>query len=276
MVEVEQIVAEQMRSQGILKDQDVTQLYMANRKLTKDRDLQLSRFKNLKYLWLNGNRLRHIGCITRNFHMTELYLQDNELVDICGAVAHLTCLHTIMLQNNQLTKLEQTVKEFKAMQNLRVLNLSGNPIAQEPEYRFFVVYYVPSLQLLDRSEVLKQESDTAARYYNQDRQALLDTISFGRRWPPGPPRQQGSAAVPPYHQVNNQRYSAKPVPALTDSALSTEGGVSETSEDDRVMRHSVMQFSTVDWSKVPKSQERRIGDSNTKDSKGQIITVQFR
>ncbi|XP_071955088.1 leucine-rich repeat-containing protein 72-like [Antedon mediterranea] len=269
MAEVEKVIEEQMRSQGIRKDQDVTQLYMANRKLAKDGDL--SQFKNLKYLWLNGNRLRHITCLTKNYHMTELYLQDNELVDINGALGHLTCLHTIMMQNNQLTKLEQTVKEFKAMQNLRVLNLSGNPVAQEPEYRFYVIHYVPSLQLLDRTEVLKQERDTAVQYYNQDRQALLDTISFGRRWPLGPPRPQANTGLSSHSGMNilhNETW---------DNREKFEDDLSDTSKGDRALRRSVMQYSTIDWSKIPKSQERRIGvKQNEDETKGELITVQFR
>lgn len=49
-------------------------------------------------------------------------LQDNELVDVEGALQHLTNLKIIMLQNNQLTKLEDTMKEFKYMQGLETLS----------------------------------------------------------------------------------------------------------------------------------------------------------
>ncbi len=50
------------------------------------------------------------------------FLQDNELVDICSALSHLTNLQVLMLQSNQLTKLEPTIKEFRAMQALHTLS----------------------------------------------------------------------------------------------------------------------------------------------------------
>ncbi|XP_025087206.1 leucine-rich repeat-containing protein 72-like isoform X2 [Pomacea canaliculata] len=137
-----------MVSNRIKKDKDVTELYLAHRNLTDVHDLK--RFPYLMILWLNGNQLRYITCLSTNFRLCELYLHDNKLTEIPGALRHLTCLRVLMLHNNQLTKLEKVLSELQKMLSLQTLSLFDNPIALEPEYRLFVIHKVPSLSLLDR------------------------------------------------------------------------------------------------------------------------------
>lgn len=67
-------------------------------------------------------QLRQISCLTSNFRICELYLNDNELIEIAGSIGHLTCLQLCMLHNNQLTKLDKVTREFKRMQNLHTLS----------------------------------------------------------------------------------------------------------------------------------------------------------
>lgn len=67
-------------------------------------------------------QFRRLTCLANNFQISQLYLQNNQLTDITGALQHLTCLEALMLHNNQLTKLDRVVKEFKKMQSLRTLS----------------------------------------------------------------------------------------------------------------------------------------------------------
>lgn len=78
--------------------------------------LLLSEFFSFKF------QLRRVNFLNNNFHISELHLQDNQLVDITGAVGHLSCLRVLMLQNNQLTKLEKVVREFQKMLTLHTLS----------------------------------------------------------------------------------------------------------------------------------------------------------
>ena len=57
-----------------------------------------------------------------NFRLTEVYLQDNMLLDIVGSLRHLTGLEVLMLQGNQLKQLTDVVHELRKMQRLRVLS----------------------------------------------------------------------------------------------------------------------------------------------------------
>eukprot|EP00057_Strongylocentrotus_purpuratus_P009512 XP_011663986.1 PREDICTED: leucine-rich repeat-containing protein 72-like [Strongylocentrotus purpuratus] len=118
------LIEEQMTKQGIRKDLDVTELYLSNQGLTDVCDF--GQYRMLNRIWLNGNKLRRINCLSINYRITELYLQDNELVSVAGLLQPLTSLQVLMLHNNQLTDLEETVNEMKAMQALHTLSARHN------------------------------------------------------------------------------------------------------------------------------------------------------
>ena len=80
-----------------------------------------SSYDLLKYS-LFSLQLRKIDCLQDNFRLTEVYLQDNMLLDIVGSLRHLTGLEVLMLQGNQLKQLTDVVHELRKMQRLRVLS----------------------------------------------------------------------------------------------------------------------------------------------------------
>uniref|UniRef100_A0AAQ4PKP9 U2A'/phosphoprotein 32 family A C-terminal domain-containing protein n=1 Tax=Gasterosteus aculeatus aculeatus TaxID=481459 RepID=A0AAQ4PKP9_GASAC len=106
---------------------------LLNRKLTRLPDL--SRFHFLRELWLNNNTLsgRSLNCC-----LTELYLQNNNIPSISGALKHLTCLRVLLLHNNRLRGLEDTTKELRRMQQLHTATFFLNPISHEAEYRLHI------------------------------------------------------------------------------------------------------------------------------------------
>ncbi|KAL5007599.1 hypothetical protein ScPMuIL_016405 [Solemya velum] len=248
--ELWQVITEQVAKQGFKKDKDVDELYLAERNLSEIDDI--SRFRYLKILWLNGNELRRVNCLTQNYQLAELYLQNNRLVDIKDTLSHLTCLRVLMLQNNQLTKLETVVQEFHKMHALKTLNLFNNPIAQEPDYRLFVIHAVPSVTLLDRQEVQLTERFSARKIYDQNQEKIRETVAFGRR-SEGPP----SLYYPP---------SQRKAPLTTldrrdiGNSFLLDHQPFEKEEDAinaRRLKKSVTVFTVFDWSKVPRIQQRR-------------------
>ncbi|KAL4224483.1 Leucine-rich repeat-containing protein 72 [Mactra antiquata] len=259
------VIEDHLATRNIKKDKDVTELYLAEKELTECTDL--SRFKYLKCLWLNKNMLRQITCLENNFQLSELYLQNNQLTDVYGSLKHLTSLEVLMLHNNQITKLDLIVKEFKKMQCLKTLNLFNNPVAQEPDYRLFVIHSVPSAELLDRQEVLKSEKDNARKIYSQEREKIRETVAFGRR-SEGPPNI--------YYPGNEQRLTKFDTRDLGNSFL--RDSPVYVSEDDafnaRRLKKSVTLYTTFDWSKLPRLEERRQTD-NVFDSP-EIITHVYR
>ncbi|XP_038053450.1 leucine-rich repeat-containing protein 72-like [Patiria miniata] len=268
-----ELIKLEMHANGIRKDLDVTQLYLAQRNLEAVDTLGC--YKHLNELWLNGNKLRLVTCLKDNLQISHLYLQDNELVSISKAVGHLSCLKVLMLHNNQLTKLGETVNEMKNMQALHTLNLYHNPLAQEKEYRLHVIFRVPSLKLLDREEVQPSERAEANQRYKPDEQRQMDSVAFGRRCnaPSMSVRSNteadqllGKALTDPYseNEDNSDLISRLEDDEITD--VLTEKGV----------RRSTMQYSHFDWSKVPQAEERRLNKTSNAADKAQIITVRFR
>ncbi|XP_078620940.1 leucine-rich repeat-containing protein 72-like [Branchiostoma floridae x Branchiostoma japonicum] len=260
-----QTIEAQLEERGIRKDIDVTLLYLSDRNLKEVCDL--GRFKILRYLWLNGNKLRRIDCILNNFRLSELYLENNELIDISGALGHLTCLQVLMLHNNQLTKLEEVVRELRPMQALRVLNLFNNPLAQENEYRSYVIHHLPSVELLDRQEVLQSERDRAWRMYEQEQYLLRETIAFGRR----------AEGLPPRTRSQDRQTRPSTIPEKDVVANSFDMPPHENPNHAVALRsvsRAVMQYSMFDWSKVPKSEQRRLAEGSPELP--QIMTIRFK
>ncbi|XP_032927023.1 leucine-rich repeat-containing protein 72 isoform X5 [Catharus ustulatus] len=175
----------------------------------------LSQFRRLRYLWINNNKIQDLTFLIKNYYLTELYLNNNELTDISGALKHLCSLQILFLHNNELKKLGKTVKELKGMISLQTLNLFQNPLAYDPDYRLYVIYFLPSVQLLDRK----------------------------------------------CHEFGNNTNKV-PFEDPKDAVLV------------RATTRSLMEFSSVDWNKVPTCQERRL--KNKAEEPLEKLTVQFR
>ncbi|XP_045900209.1 leucine-rich repeat-containing protein 72 [Micropterus dolomieu] len=164
---------------GIRRDVDVCQLSLATKKLTSVPDL--SRFRFLRELRLNNNKIRELSCRSLNCCLTELYLHNNNIKSISGALNHLTCLRLIFLHNNQIRGLEDTMHELRRIQQLQTATFFLNPISHEPGYRHHVIHCLPSIQVLDGKEVKSKERRWSFQMHNQERHRVLQTVAFCRR-----------------------------------------------------------------------------------------------
>ncbi|XP_073243594.1 leucine-rich repeat-containing protein 72-like [Porites lutea] len=267
-------VDEQLKRRGITKDKDVSELYLANRGLEEVKDCE--KYRNLQIVWLNGNKIRKLTCFSSNYQLRELYLQDNLMMELNGCLKHLTCLQVLLLNGNQLLKLTDVVHELRAMQCLKKLNLFGNPLAQEYDYRSYVVHHLPSVELLDRKEITKEERDKARKKYEPERETVKESVAFGRR-ADGPPKRV--YAPPPsatfeslgFDQDDQDEQESR----ISESITSDDGNALEEAIKRRGLQRSVMQYSTFDWSSIPLSQERRLAPDSIPDQP-RILTVRFR
>ncbi|NXS55636.1 LRC72 protein, partial [Brachypteracias leptosomus] len=236
----------------------------------------LSRFHRLRYLWINNNKIQDLTFLIKNCCLTELYLHNNELTDISGALKHLRALQILLLHNNQLKKLGETVKELKGMLSLQTLNLFHNPLAQEQDYRLHVIHVLPSVQLLDRKPVAQKERESAFHLCNHERSCLVQSIAFGKR-----------VNTPLGATVGSRRYSQPARRLMMPSVWKHSDNVHslcsfcrvpfESPEDAvllRAMTRSLMEFSFVDWNKVATCQER--GLENRAEEPHEKLTIQFR
>ncbi|XP_003450342.1 leucine-rich repeat-containing protein 72 [Oreochromis niloticus] len=177
-MEVGKVIEDSLKKRGIKRDCDVSQLSLATEKLTSVPDL--SRFHFLRTLWLNNNKIRELSCRSINCCLTELYLQNNNIKSVSGALSHLTCLQILFLHNNWIRGLEDTMHELRRMQQLQNATFFLNPISHELGYRHHVIHRLPSLQILDGKEVKPAERKTSFQIYSQDRHRVLQSVAFGR------------------------------------------------------------------------------------------------
>ncbi|KAL4646836.1 leucine-rich repeat-containing protein 72 isoform X1 [Arapaima gigas] len=168
-----------LHKSGIKRLTDVTQLNLAKKGLVRIPDF--SRFPVLQYLWLNNNKITKFSCPTTKCCLTELYLQNNQITSISGALGHLTNLQVLLLHNNRLRALEETVAELRRMQRLHTASFFLNPFTQDSRYRHSVVHRLPSVRILDRREVKQDERNAAFQMFSPDRSRVLRSVAFGRR-----------------------------------------------------------------------------------------------
>ena len=129
----------------------------------------LDHLVSLTWLDLSFNCIREISGLDNLLKLTDLSLFNNMITNIAGIepCKHLQCLS---LGNNNISALDNIVK-LRHFRNLKLLNLEGNPISREGEYRMYILAYVNDLTYLDYSMVTKAETVAAREQYQDE---LLD------------------------------------------------------------------------------------------------------
>ena len=118
---------------------------------------QFEYFPNLEVLWLNDNRLQNVQNLDQNFRIKSLYLQNNRINTLEGSISTMRHLEHLLLYNNELRDLDKNLEILKELVYLKQLDLFGNPLAEEPYYRFRVINELNQLQLLDRHIITQTE-----------------------------------------------------------------------------------------------------------------------
>ncbi|XP_015721244.1 leucine-rich repeat-containing protein 9 isoform X3 [Coturnix japonica] len=161
--------------------QSLEVLHLGHNGITDMAYLQLSRLKNLKFLFLQGNFISQIEGLEGLQFLQELVLDHNRIKRIPqGSLAGLSALQTLHLEKNQirelnglkpLAKLQKLFLQFnrirevseleklQAIPNLRVLSLHGNPVHLKKNYRSLLFIQMPALQVLDGTSVNTEEKD---------------------------------------------------------------------------------------------------------------------
>jgi len=140
-----------------------TEIHLADRNL--EEIINFDKFPNLECLWLNNNKLEKVEGLDTNFRLRELYLHNNRIKTLEGSIPNLLHLRTLSLNNNEIRDLEKNLEILVKYKQLTQLNLSENPVSEEPNYRLRVIHTIPSLQVLDRHVVTPEERVKAKEWY---------------------------------------------------------------------------------------------------------------
>lgn len=80
-----------------------------------------------------------------------------------SSLPHFKFLLELRLYGNKLKDLRGTLRVLSRLSHLRDLDLFGNPVVEEENYRLQVIRAIPSLDVLDRHVITDDERARAAR-----------------------------------------------------------------------------------------------------------------
>jgi len=118
---------------------------------------------NLETLWLNDNNITRVTNLDMNMRIKRIYLQNNKINTLKGSLHTFTFLDTLILYNNNLSDLITNLEQLQPMRHLEELDMHGNPLAEETNYRLLVIRYLPWLHVLDRHKITDEERLAATK-----------------------------------------------------------------------------------------------------------------
>uniref|UniRef100_A0A669CKP3 Leucine-rich repeat-containing protein 23 n=1 Tax=Oreochromis niloticus TaxID=8128 RepID=A0A669CKP3_ORENI len=112
---------------------------------------------HLQQLYLAQNAIKRLEGLEKLERLTTLHLRDNQLESLDGLSPSMKCLQYLNARGNAIID-ENALRYIGFLsQSLRVLVLSGNPVAENSEYRINVLILVPQLERLDKNPVFPED-----------------------------------------------------------------------------------------------------------------------
>ncbi|CEP00387.1 unnamed protein product (mitochondrion) [Plasmodiophora brassicae] len=143
---------------------NLTKLQLDNNVI--ERIENLGHLVNLTWLDLSFNNITKIENLDALINLTDLSLFHNQ-VNVIENLDALTKLNVLSLGNNNIKDVENIVY-LRRFQDLRLLNLTGNPVCREDDYMTTVLAYLQHLHYLDyetidSAQVVKAKEDKQAQ-----------------------------------------------------------------------------------------------------------------
>ncbi|XP_039271513.2 leucine-rich repeat-containing protein 9-like [Styela clava] len=122
---------------GLSKLTNLRHLDLSSNYLISLENSGLEKLTSLQFLSLENNRLTSLKGLHEQHSLVELYLGNNRIVNV------------------------REIFNVKALVNLMILDVYGNPVVQSDNYRLFVIYHLPNLKALDGSAIETTEESAA-------------------------------------------------------------------------------------------------------------------
>ncbi|XP_028255270.1 leucine-rich repeat and guanylate kinase domain-containing protein [Parambassis ranga] len=118
----------------------------------------------LAHLCLRGNQLERIEGLEHLKNLQSLDLSQNRITSLSG-LQNLHLVGFINLEKNLVAEIEEC-KHIHNLLQLRDLNLLGNPMEEQPDYRLAVIFLLQHLTVLDQEKVTAEEKVSAVNEYD--------------------------------------------------------------------------------------------------------------
>ncbi|KAG7222224.1 hypothetical protein INR49_016638, partial [Caranx melampygus] len=140
---------------------NLTHLSLANNKISR-----MSGLDNLPltHLCLRGNQLERIEGLENQRSLQVLDLSLNRITSLSG-LQNLHLVGSINLEKNLITEIQEC-KHIHDLLLLRDLNLLGNPVQEQQDYRLSVVFLLQHLTVLDQEKVSAEEKVSSVNKYD--------------------------------------------------------------------------------------------------------------
>ena len=118
---------------------------------------------SLRKIDLGKNRIQRIQNLGHLSALTQLSLEDNEISSLRG-LSELTSLMELYIGNNRIATLKE-LNQIKGLPKLIIVDLLGNPLCGLEEYRFYTIYHLRKLKVLDGRGIEAGEVATAKQRF---------------------------------------------------------------------------------------------------------------
>ncbi|XP_030576087.1 leucine-rich repeat and guanylate kinase domain-containing protein isoform X2 [Archocentrus centrarchus] len=139
----------------------LTHLSLAHNKISKISGLGSL---PLTHLCLRGNQLERIEGLEHLKSLQVLDLSQNRITSLSG-LQNLHLLGSINLEKNLISEIQEC-KHVHDLLLLRDLNLLGNPVQEQPDYKLAVIFLLQHLTVLDQEKVTAEEKVSSVNKYD--------------------------------------------------------------------------------------------------------------
>ena len=133
----------------------------------ENRIIKIEGFKNilnLRKLELGKNKITKIEGLDHLMNLTQLSLEDNELFTL-GGIGRIVNLMELYIGNNKIKDIKE-IHHLKENGKLIILDLSGNSMTKEPDYRLYSIFHLKKLKVLDGISIDSTEATKAKELFS--------------------------------------------------------------------------------------------------------------
>ena len=155
---------------------NLEELYLDDNKIIKIENLTF--LTNIRKLELGKNKINKIEGLEALPHLSQLSLEDNDIYSLQG-IHKVQGLMELYIGNNKIDNLKE-LNYLREVPKLIILDLSGNPLCNENEYRLYTVFNLKKLKVLDGVSIDTNETTKAKETFAGKMSPELLTEKVGK------------------------------------------------------------------------------------------------